>query len=649
MGESSTTTGPDGDSTSVLIVDDYQEWAELVAARVEGATQEMSVQVAANANETMVTLREDGEIDCLVTDYQMPTVDGIELAERVREEYPDLPILLMTGEGSEHVAARAMESGVTDYIVKDPNGDQTTEFVNKIRAAVEQARLRQQIAASEQRYRTVTEQSSDAIAIVQDGQVVFHNQRLGELAGRDSLDAGDIIDTIVHPDDQSRVASILDCWTEYTEDGSVHEMRIVQPDETVRYCEYTGSLIDYDCEQAILLSIRDVTDRRQHERELEWERELNRTLQEELVTARTRDDLEAAITTQLLAQGYAMAWVGERSDDALSPRICAGEETYIDAVDWTLDSSENTTEPCIRATRSGEPQFLGNFADLFPTPWREHASEHGYQSGGGLPLRYNDISYGVLGVYHEQPDRFDDTERRLLTELAETVAFAIHSIETETALAANETVEATVQIESDDYYLVALAQDGVFIDCDSVEVRGTVPQTDTRANQYLTATGCEAEPLVDQLVDHRAVGDVVVISERDPVRLQLTVTEQVPERELAAQGVTVHSTRLDTTGATITVELPAKADLRATVETLQTQFDSAAVTSVVEQPAAESARTELTAKQATALEAAYHHGYFEQPRGGSATQIAESLDISHSTFLQHLRTAQQKLFTRRFN
>ncbi|GAB7011517.1 helix-turn-helix domain-containing protein [Halorubrum trueperi] len=50
-----------------------------------------------------------------------------------------------------------------------------------------------------------------------------------------------------------------------------------------------------------------------------------------------------------------------------------------------------------------------------------------------------------------------------------------------------------------------------------------------------------------------------------------------------------------------------------------------------------------------ALEAAYHQGYFERPRGHSAVEITESLGITHTTLLQHLRVAQRKLLRQIFS
>jgi predicted DNA binding protein len=57
----------------------------------------------------------------------------------------------------------------------------------------------------------------------------------------------------------------------------------------------------------------------------------------------------------------------------------------------------------------------------------------------------------------------------------------------------------------------------------------------------------------------------------------------------------------------------------------------------------ESIDEKLTEKQQSVLRAAYHAGYFEWPRGSTAEELAESMDISSPTLHNHLRRAQQKL------
>jgi predicted DNA binding protein len=308
-------------------------------------------------------------------------------------------------------------------------------------------------------------------------------------------------------------------------------------------------------------------------------------------------------------------------------------------------------EEKVRAAHTGQAQFCEHVRSRSPAAWTATAAKHGYRSCAAVLLVHNDISYGVLAVYHEQPDRFDETERQLLTKLAETVAFALHSLETEQALTADRTVSAKLQIADRRYYLFDLAGDGVFIDCDVVRVRGTVPHEGDSCIQYLTVDGHAASSVRESLQSHPDVAEVVTIDDEERGRFQVHVTGPVPELSLASQAVVAYSTTIGVDGATITIELPDRESISSTVEALAETFEHVSALAVTESDQTGEGRppigldvANLTDKQAQALQAAYYHGYFERPRGNTATAIADSLGVSHATFLQHLHRAQQKVF-----
>jgi PAS domain S-box-containing protein len=641
---------------TVLLVDDDRQWARLVAEDIEAEADAISVTVAGSATECLEVFRNRDDIDCILADYQMPGTDGLQLLEQIRDEHPQLPFLLVTSQGSELVAARATDAGVTDYLIKDVGGEQVPHFVTKIERAVTHYRLQRAIEESEQRYRTVTEQSRDGIALVQNGQLAFCNERLTELTGRTraTLQDTDIVAEIVHPDDRDWVRSVVESWLEDEEQSRLQEARIVQPDGTVKSCEYTGGRIDYGGEAAVLLSIRDVTERNRRERELQWERELNRTIQEGLVESRTRDSLERTVIDQLQRHGYALAWIGEQVGDEVVPRRVGGDSQYVDALDRSLDGDTVDGEPAVRAAHTGQAQFCEHVRSRSPAAWTATAAKHGYRSCAAVLLVHNDISYGVLAVYHEQPDRFDETEQRLLGELADTVAFAIHSLETRDALAADQPVEMTVEL-SNGHYLLDLARQDAFGDCATVHVVGTVPVDDETALQYLEVSSGSAAAVREAVEDSPAVREAAVVTEDDPTRVQVTVTEPVPESHLASRGVVVDSTTVGAEAVTLSFELETRADLRPTAESLSDQFGPVSVRAIAKgTPGSDTdgdspgTAADLTEKQHRALKAAYYKGYFEQPRESSATEVAEALGVSHPTFLHHLRAAQRKQFGLQF-
>jgi predicted DNA binding protein len=132
------------------------------------------------------------------------------------------------------------------------------------------------------------------------------------------------------------------------------------------------------------------------------------------------------------------------------------------------------------------------------------------------------------------------------------------------------------------------------------------------------------------------------------------VTGPTPENRLATQSIVVNTTTIQNRRARIEIELPTKDAVRSVVDCLEGRVGTVSARSVREreqQPIATDqirGTATLTEKQLATLKAAYYEGYFAQPRNSTASEIAESLDVSHSTFLRHLRSAQEKVFGARF-
>jgi predicted DNA binding protein len=424
-------------------------------------------------------------------------------------------------------------------------------------------------------------------------------------------------------------------------EGDKHTFRITR-------MPFEGTTGDED---AILGYARDVTEMKQRERELKWERQLNRSIQEEAVTSRSRDGLEQEVISQLQSHGYEMAWVAESTGDALIPHTLGEDSRYIEDIDWTLGSNKHHSEPCVQAFRKGTPQFEQSVEDR-SDDWCEVAGKYSYRSCAAIPLVHDEITYGVLAIYHEDPNRFDSLEKQMLEKVADTVGFAIHALETKASLSADHPLNVTLNV-GDGYYLTDLARDGVFVDHEEVTVLGTVPIEQGKATQYLKVNAESVPSLQENLAVHSDVKDTAVVGDREKLRLNLT--GNTPELELISHNAVVKETTVKGKTAVIQVKLPKREKLRPVVESLKDRFGDVSVQSVREHRDNSTMDNEvlgepnLTEKQLGVVRAAYYSGYFAQPRDSSAVEVAESLDVSHSTFLRHLRSAQQKIFRERLD
>ncbi|MHC9539187.1 MAG: response regulator [Vulcanimicrobiota bacterium] len=81
---------------------------------------------------------EEGGMDAVVLDYEMPGRNGLDVLREVRGHHPSMPVLFYTGQGNEEVARQAFTEGATDYFVKHTAAiAQKEKIVNSIQKAVE--------------------------------------------------------------------------------------------------------------------------------------------------------------------------------------------------------------------------------------------------------------------------------------------------------------------------------------------------------------------------------------------------------------------------------------------------------------------------------------------------------------------------------
>lgn len=107
-----------GNGTTILVVDDDRQVLESLLLLL--STHGYQVVTAASAAEALERF-EDREVKIVLTDIRMPGMDGIELAGKIHEFDPDLPVLIMTGFAETEVAVNALKSGAFDFIYKPIN------------------------------------------------------------------------------------------------------------------------------------------------------------------------------------------------------------------------------------------------------------------------------------------------------------------------------------------------------------------------------------------------------------------------------------------------------------------------------------------------------------------------------------------------
>lgn len=142
----------------VLIVDDSpvdrRLASKLLEKRADGPTG-LSVVTAENGRQALEVIARESP-DAVVTDLQMPEMNGLDLVVQIRARYPLIPVILMTAHGSEELAVRALKSGAASYVPKRELGQDLLETVEGVIESAtgqrDQSRLMQSLERTESHF-----------------------------------------------------------------------------------------------------------------------------------------------------------------------------------------------------------------------------------------------------------------------------------------------------------------------------------------------------------------------------------------------------------------------------------------------------------------------------------------------------------------
>ncbi len=105
----------DRKNLKVLIADDEVEFASTIVARLK--LRSFAASMANSGKEALAAIEQE-QPDVLLLDLKMPDLDGLEVLASLKEKYPDLAVIILTGHGSFEAGRKGMELGAYDYIMK---------------------------------------------------------------------------------------------------------------------------------------------------------------------------------------------------------------------------------------------------------------------------------------------------------------------------------------------------------------------------------------------------------------------------------------------------------------------------------------------------------------------------------------------------
>jgi len=683
---------------TTLVVDNDAEFAAVAAKLLERESGSLVVETATDAREALDRL-EDGGVDCIVSDYEMPGVDGLALLGAVRERDPELPFILFTGRGSEEIASEAIAAGVTGYLRKEAGGEQYPLLANQITNAVSQYRTRAELRENELRYertltalhdttrelmragtkaemyRTAVEAAAEVLEVSvvaaysfeptagrlehvvssEDAGALEEHFERGESSVWEAFSAGE---SRYHEDVTERPTGAPFARSELIVPLGTHGVllacseRIDGFDETMTELLY---ILSANAEAALdraereeLLRERERTLTRKNEdlTRLDHANRVVRDINRAVTKASTRREIETAVCDRLAeTDRYLFAWVASAEADPPTPTAWAGiDATYVDRL---REEGRNApelalVEQCLEDRRD---RLVRNALD--DPDWerrRREALTYGYQTVLAIPLVDDDRAHGVLVLHATVADAIAEGEREVLVELGETVGHAIRSVERTRSMLTDGRIELELRCSADRLLLNRLS---VTLGGE-LSLVGAVDREDDRLVYYVEGPTSEA---VGSLPERLATVDSASTVSGDGSGPYEIVASRTPFVEILRE----YDARLRSATAadgetTFVLSLPRRADPRTLIEELDERYPGTELLArreTTDDPSSTALGRDLadvlTDRQLEALQTAHYSGFFEWPRESTGERLAESMGITPPTYHYHLRAAERKL------
>ena len=410
----------------ILNLEDSPLDAELIQANLlEGGIDfEMSLM---QTRTDFVAALEKGGFDLILSDYTLPSFNGLSALEIRREICPEVPFILVSGALGEERAIEVLKSGATDYVLKH----RLERLVPAVRRAVREAeerrkrrRAEEALQASEQRFRALVQNASDIVMILEaDGIIRYESPAVERMLGYGPEErVGTSVFEHLHPGDLKPARSSFAELLEKPDDRITIEYRVRHKWGSWRHFEAVGTNLLHDLAiRGIVVNSRDLTERKRAEEALrESEKRFRATFDQAAVgVAQVAPDGRWLRVNQRLCQitGYTEEELLEKTfQDITHPdeldadlkqahQLLAGEiETYsMEKRYLRKDGSTIWVNLSVSLVRgpSGEPDyFISVIEDISDRVRAEEASE---RSGESYRTFVEQSTEGIWRFELEQP------------------------------------------------------------------------------------------------------------------------------------------------------------------------------------------------------------------------------------------------------
>ena len=259
-------------TVQILLVEDEEAHAELICRAFEPHGK-FSVSVAPNVKKAKDYLAKSTP-DLAIADLRLPDGSGIELLALNKGDV-GFPVVIMTSHGDEQAAVEAIKGGALDYVVKSeltlmgmPHMAERT--LREWSLVMEHRQAEDALRESEEKYRLLIDNATDAIFIAQDEVLKFANPKAEKMTGYSAEELVKIpFINIIHPDDKDMVLENHIKRLKGQEVPSIYSFRILSRSGEKLSVELNAVQITWKKRPAVLFFLRDITTEKRLEAQLQ--------------------------------------------------------------------------------------------------------------------------------------------------------------------------------------------------------------------------------------------------------------------------------------------------------------------------------------------------------------------------------------------
>ena len=404
----------------ILYVDDYPLDRELVRDALEKEHAGFEL-VEATSRAEFETLLARGGYDLILSDFNILGFEGLQVLEAVHAQDANIPVIIVTGTGSEEVAAEAIKRGAADYVIKSPSHIQhlphtIVAVLENRRLQVEHRRAEIELMKSEARYRQIIETAQEGVWMIDArNKTTFVNPKMAEMLGY-TVDEMTGVAMTDFMDDEWIVIALAKLEMRRQGINEQHEFKFMRKNGTAIWTLInTNPIMDADgTYQGALAMVSDITERKLAAEKIQIQFEHLTALREIDRAITTNFNLHLNLTTLLIHA------INQLHVDAAAVLLLDSNTLrleYVTALGFQSQAIEKTTLGlgegyAGRAVITRQIVAIPNLDDQHKAgPTADFLAGEGFVSYHGVPLITRGQVKGVMEVYGRSPFPPQDTTK----------------------------------------------------------------------------------------------------------------------------------------------------------------------------------------------------------------------------------------------